>query len=112
MKIYRPERKKISDQKLLNYSILKEAVFTEHSLRHPKVWIFNLKKICSIIHKYHMGRKSILFAGVPFTVFRSFSLLKKITKHSFIPDALWVNGTITNPCTRLSVFLKKKSVKI
>jgi len=56
----------------------------------------HLKKILQIIYEYHVNNKQILFIGVPILLQNKLNTVLKKTKHSLIPEAIWVNGLISN----------------
>jgi ribosomal protein S2 len=63
---------------------------------------FRLKKALQVIYKYHTSDKQILFIGTPLKLNKKLNSLLKNTKHTIIPEPLWVNGAIINIKNRLS----------
>lgn len=57
---------------------------------------YRLKKALHVIYKYHTQNKRILFIGIPVQKGKDTQNLLKNTKHTFIPESIWINGIITN----------------
>jgi hypothetical protein len=51
-----------------------------------------LNKIASILYRYHVEGKTIIFLGFP----DHFSVILKNTKHLLVPEFLWFNGLFSN----------------
>ena len=62
-----------------------------------------LNKIAQIILEYHLDKKKILFVGFP----DHFSTILKNTRHLLIPEAMWLEGILTN--TNFKINRKKKN---
>lgn len=60
---------------------------------------YRLKKGLQIIYRYHVSGKKILFISGSSTIEATLKNLLKNTKHTFIPEYLWLNGAITNKQT-------------
>ena len=71
---------------------------------------FKFKNALNIIFKFHSENKKILFLGTPLKLNKPLKKLFKNTKHSFIPEKIWVSGILTNTKS-IFKFLYKKSYK-
>lgn len=99
--------KKIKNYKynLFKFKLIKSKIYKtnfkniklDHSLNIvlEKVEL-HFKKILQIIYEYHVNNKQILFIGAPISLQKKFSTVLKKTKHSLIPENIWVNGLISN----------------
>ena len=90
---------KINFNKVFNLKLLKTKVYTKQKkINHNKNKMveLHLKKAFSIIYKYHTTNKKILFIGTPVNKNQQFNHLLLNTNHIFIPEFIWINGTISN----------------
>ena len=71
---------------------------------------FKFKNAFNIIFQFHSKNKKILFLGTPLKLNKPLKKLFKNTKHSFIPEKIWVSGILTNT-KYIFKFLYKKSYK-
>lgn len=87
-----------SNYKLLKLKIIKSKIYKTQKKQNIKIEeILNrLKKALNIIYKFHVNNKRILFVGTPITLSSNLKYLTKKTKHLFIPEAVWLNGLLTN----------------
>lgn len=96
MKIKNSTRNK---NKLLKLKLIKTKIYKKNyistNLKIEDIE-YRLKKGLQIIYKYHISGKKILFISSLPTVEITLKNLLKNTKHTFIPEYLWLNGTITN----------------
>lgn len=75
----------------------------------PKLYVntdnnlYKLKKILSIIHKYSVNNKRILFVG---SFNKSLKTSLRGTKHIEIPGSVWVSGILTNPSACFKYLIK------
>ena len=69
-----------------------------------------LKKILNVIYRFHIANKKILFIGTPLKLDNKIKQLLKDKKHSFIPEAVWMNGIITNPGPSFKHLLKRHAI--
>nr|YP_009495534.1 ribosomal protein S2 [Psammoneis japonica]AWQ64264.1 ribosomal protein S2 [Psammoneis japonica] len=56
----------------------------------------HFKKVLQIIYEYHINNKRILFIGVPSFLQKKFKKILRKTNHFSIPEALWMNGILSN----------------
>lgn len=84
--------------KLVKLKLIKTKVYKKKPSHFVKIEDISnrLKKALHIIYKYHINNKKILFIGTPINVDIKFQNILKNTKHTLIPEALWMNGLITN----------------
>lgn len=94
---------KLNKIKSSNYRLVKLKLIKTKVYKKPLDQFINiedisirLKKALHIIYKYHINNKKILFIGTPINVDLKFQNILKSTKHTLIPEALWLNGLITN----------------
>ena len=100
--------------KLIRLQLLKTKIFSkkQHSKNITVEDIeYRLKKTLQIIYKYHINNKTIAFIGTPHTINDWISTIFKSTKHVLIPEALWVNGILTNQLPSLKFLLHNKKIK-
>ena len=114
--------KKITNYKynLLKLQLIKSKIYKKsfenknYETDHPNVIIeqteLELKKAISIIHRYHLNKKTIFFVGMPLILHKKFSKFLKKTRHLSIPEAIWVNGILSNKNAIFQSF-KLKSLK-
>jgi ribosomal protein S2 len=99
--------KKIKNYKynLFKFKLIKSKIYKtnlktiklDHSLNIVLEKIeLHFKKILQVIYEYHVNNKEILFIGAPISLQKKFSTVLKKTKHSLIPEGIWVNGLISN----------------
>lgn len=86
---------KILKKNHLNYGILKNNLE------------FKLKNALNIIFKFHSENKKILFLGTPIKLNNQLKELLKNTKHSFIPEQIWLSGILTNTKSIFRLLFKK-----
>jgi ribosomal protein S2 len=91
-------RIKSYNYKLVKLKLIKTKVYKKKLDHFIKIEDISnrLKKALHIIYKYHINNKKILFIGTPVNVDSKFQNMLKNTKHTLIPEALWMNGLITN----------------
>ena len=91
-------RIKSYNYKLVKLKLIKTKVYKKKLDHFIKIEDISnrLKKALHIIYKYHINNKKILFTGTPVNVDSRFRNILKNTKHTLIPEALWMNGLITN----------------
>lgn len=85
--------------KLLKLKLIKTKIYKKnYSFTNLKIEDieYRLKKGLEIIYKYHVNGKKILFVNSSSAIETTLKNLLKNTKHTFIPDYLWLNGAITN----------------
>lgn len=83
--------------KLIKLKLIETKIFQknfENSITLKEI-IFRLKKCLSIIYKYHINNKRILFVGIPFMFLKDFKKFIGL-KHIYVPSSIWLNGIITN----------------
>lgn len=96
--------------KLLKLKLLKTKVYkNKKNFNHVllKTMEARLKKALHIIYKFHVANKKILFIGTPVELNKNIKQLLKHKKHSFIPEAVWMNGIITNSKASIIHLLKQ-----
>lgn len=69
-----------------------------------------LKKALNVIYRFHVANKKILFIGTPLKLNNKIKQLLNNKKHSFIPEAVWMNGIITNPRPSFKHLLKRHAI--
>lgn len=67
-----------------------------------------LKKIITIIYKFSLNDKKILFLGITKKHFGFLHYLKLKTHHNYIPNNFWLNGLFTNSLVYKNIFLIKR----
>jgi ribosomal protein S2 len=85
--------------KLLKLKLIKTKIYKKnYSFANLKIEDieYRLKKGLEIIYKYHVNGKKILFVSSSSAIEIAIKNLLKNTKHIFMPDYLWLNGTIIN----------------
>jgi ribosomal protein S2 len=84
--------------KLIKLNLIKTKVYKKKHNNFIKIEnITNrLKKSLHVIYKYHVNNKKIVFIGTPININIKFKKMLQNTKHVLIPEALWMNGLITN----------------
>lgn len=89
--------------KLLKLKLLNTKIYKKKHNNFIKIESITnrLKKSLHIIYKYHSSNKKILFIGTPVNSDVKFRNFLQHTKHTLIPESLWMNGIITN---KLSCF--------
>jgi len=85
--------------KLLKLKLIKTKIYKKKHNNFLKIEdiINRLKKSMHIIYKYHTNNKKILFIGTPINLDIKFKKILQNTKHTLIPESLWMDGIITNP---------------
>ena len=111
MKITNVKTKKY---KLLHLYLLKDSSYRVIPKSTPMADIIenlelNFKNSLTLIYKYHIENKKILFLGLP--DFKQTKLLTviKLSKHYFIPNTLWLNGLLINKRSVLN-YIKSKNL--
>jgi len=66
------------------------------------------KKALSIIYKYHVNHKEIVFIGLLKYIDSNFEYLFKHFNHVIVPDSLWIKGLITNKNFTLKSLAKSR----
>ena len=84
--------------KLIKLKLIKTKIYKSNSENSTKIndIIPRIKKAIFLIYKYHINNKRILFVGTPMHSNKKLQDLLKNTKHTSIPESVWVNGIITN----------------
>lgn len=70
--------------------------------------ISRLKKSLHIIYKYSTNNKRILFVGTPLHLDEKLKNLVRKTKHTYIPESIWMNGILTNQQSCFKFLLKNQ----
>ena len=99
--------------KLLKLKLVKTRVYrSEKNFNYLFLKNFEtqLKKVLNIIYRFHIDNKKILFIGTPRKLSNTIKRLIKKKKHSFIPEALWMNGIVTNPKSSFKHLLKRHAI--
>lgn len=103
----------IDSYKLLNLKLVKSKILKKNHFKE-NVTIdnvaFRLKKVLKIIYLYNINNKKILFIGNPLNINKELITILKDTKHTFIPKAAWVAGSITTNNITSFKFVLNKSV--
>jgi ribosomal protein S2 len=101
-----------NQNKLLKLKLIKTKIYKKNyiftNLKIEDIE-YRLKKGLQIIYKYHVSGKKILFVGSSSIIETTIKNLLKNTKHMFIPEYLWLNGTITNKQASFANPRKKSS---
>lgn len=98
--------------KLLKLKLIKTKIYKKNSNNFIQIEniINKLKKALTIIYKYHINNKRILFVGSPIYIDPKLKNLIKNTKHRIIPESIWINGLITNKTTCFNYISKNQKV--
>jgi len=91
---------KIYIKNLKNFVLNNNIIF---NLEHIEQYF---KKALKIIYEFHKNNRKILFIG-----FSKFYSLLKNTQHYYVPEKMWINGSINNRHSILR-FLYKKLINI
>lgn len=86
------------------------------SLKIFKTFSYNfkhylIKKLLIILYKFHTNNKKILFFGLSSRVFEFLEIFKLKTKHVFIKNNYWLNGSFSNYMAIKYFFLINKKFK-
>lgn len=98
---------------LLKLKLLKSKIYKTFSFSgHYKLEDIEsrLRKSLHVIYKFHVCNKKILFVGTPLYQHKQLKLLTKNTRHTLVPESLWINGSITNQSTSLKYTHHNKKV--
>jgi ribosomal protein S2 len=103
-------KKQFFNTKLTKLKLLESRIYPNKfntSLKNTET-IYNFKKACTIIYKYHIYRKKILFVGKNLTSKFNFRKLLRGSNHHMLPKSVWTNGIITNRAMRFQYLNKNK----
>lgn len=96
--------------KLVKLKLIKTKIYkkNEHNFIKTEEIVSRLKKALYIIYKYHINNKKILFIGTPLNLDEKLKNLIKNTKHTYIPESVWMNGVLTNQQSCFKYLLKNQ----
>jgi|YelNatPaOPRAMG01_1025707.scaffolds.fasta_scaffold18628_4 ribosomal protein S2 len=92
------QKKQLFNTKLTKLKLLEAGIYT-NKLNTPRKTIetvYNLKKALTVIYKYHINRKKILFVGEDLNLPFNFKKLLIGSNHIMLPKHVWMNGILTN----------------
>ena len=101
-----------TQNKLFNLKLLKTKNYTKLFFYNIKIKTIklSLKKSLDIIYKFHTTNKKILFIGTPLKKNKQIKKLLKNTKHTFLPEKMWVNGAMSNSSSIIRHLFKKQKL--
>lgn len=96
--------------KLVKLKLIKTKIYKKNDYHFIKIEeiISRLKKALHIIYKYHINNKRILFVGTPIHIEEKLKNLIKNTRHTYIPESVWMNGVLTNQQSCFKYLLKNQ----
>jgi ribosomal protein S2 len=96
--------------KLVKLKLIKTKIYKKNDYHFIKIEeiISRLKKALHIIYKYHINNKRILFVGTPIHIEEKLQNLIKNTRHTYIPESVWMNGILTNQQSCFKYLLKNQ----
>jgi len=101
----------VNKTKLIELKFLKTKIYKKNYTLNLDNLTAKLKTILKIIYKYHSINKKILFVGTPLKIHNKLELLIKKTKHTIIPEGVWVNGILNNKHFCFKYLIKQQSIK-
>jgi hypothetical protein len=106
-------QKKINKQRLIELKLLKTKTYKKnYKFNFLKLndISFYIKTILHVVYKYHTNNKKILFVGTPIKAHKQIEKLLANTKHTAIPESVWLNGLLTNKRYCLKYIVKDQSI--
>jgi len=100
-----------SEYKILKFFFIKKKIYKISNFEKIKNIESKLKKAITIMHKYHLKNRRILFISTPIYLNKQIETLIKKTNHAILPESLWVNGIITNNFSYLKSLSKNNTNK-
>lgn len=96
--------------KLVKLKLIKTKIYKKNDYDFIKIEeiISRLKKALHIIYQYHVNNKRILFVGTPIHIEEKLKNLIKNTRHTYIPESVWMNGILTNQQSCFKYLLKNQ----
>lgn len=84
--------------KLLKLKLIKTKIYKKNHNNFIQIEdiVNRLRKALHVIYKYHANNKRILFVGSPLHIDSQLKKLIKNTKHTIIPESIWMSGLLTN----------------
>lgn len=83
---------------LVKLKLIKTKIYKKNDDNFIKIEdiLSKFKKALHIIYKYNANNKRILFVGTPLHLDEKLKNLIKNTKHTYVPESIWMNGILTN----------------
>lgn len=97
-------------EKLIELELLNTKIYEKNYDINLNIFTTKLKTILHLIYKYHMLKKKILFVGTPLKIHKQIENLLKNTKHTVIPESVWVNGLFTNKRFCFKYLIKNQAI--
>nr|WAK85015.1 ribosomal protein S2 [Amicula sp. isolate GU52X-4 cfCalB7] len=100
-----------SEYKILKFFFIKKNIYKISNFEKIKNIESKLKKAITIIHKYNLKNRRILFISAPIYLNKQIENLIKKTNHTILPESLWINGILTNTFLYSKLLSKKNMNK-